>query len=165
MSTITDPTRIALGQFVRDRRLDLGYTQDELADRSGIGQETISSIERGAGSFPRLKTLSKLAQGLSVDLGVLLEILEVQRVVRTASEADDGEEPEAVPAPAVTPPPVVPEPDPQPPAVPSQADFVSRNAIAWASSQLAQAFPTLSQEDAVAVAHLVLHLLGRNSER
>lgn len=142
MSHSTDPARVALGTYVRNRRLDLGLTQEELAERAGLGQETISSIERGTGSFPRLKTLSRLARGLGDDLNVLLEILEVQRVI----------------TPRPPPMPVENSNRDEPARTASDPDV---DALRWTIEQLQDTFGALDRDDAVAVAHLILHLMGR----
>jgi transcriptional regulator with XRE-family HTH domain len=43
-----------------------GLTQTELADRTGLKQETISALECGKVPNPRKLTLDKLARGLGV---------------------------------------------------------------------------------------------------
>ena len=48
------------------RRRELGWTQKELADRSGVGQAEISRIERGTRS-PTIETYSRLAAALKID--------------------------------------------------------------------------------------------------
>jgi transcriptional regulator with XRE-family HTH domain len=52
-----------LGAALRARRLVLGLTQNELSERTGVAQMTISTIETG-GSTPRADILLKLCQGL-----------------------------------------------------------------------------------------------------
>ena len=46
-----------------------GLTQSELAEKSGVPQETISRIERGR-SNPTLGTLEKLAKAMGVEITV-----------------------------------------------------------------------------------------------
>lgn len=36
-----------IGQFIRDRRLELGLTQQQLADKLGITDKAVSKWERG----------------------------------------------------------------------------------------------------------------------
>ncbi len=48
------------------RRRELGWTQKELADRSGVGQAEISRIERGSRS-PTIETYSRLAAALQIE--------------------------------------------------------------------------------------------------
>jgi transcriptional regulator with XRE-family HTH domain len=63
-----------IGSFVRERRQDLGLTQEQLAERVGgsYGQSDISRIERGHIELPRIGTLVKLAESLEVPVGDLL---------------------------------------------------------------------------------------------
>lgn len=63
-----------LGNFVRERRQDLGLTQEEVANRIGgsATQAEISRLERGTISFPRRTRLEGLAAALEVTLGELL---------------------------------------------------------------------------------------------
>ena len=63
-----------LGNYVRERRGDLGLTQEELAARIGgsATQAEISRLERGAIAFPRRQRLEALAAALEVTLGSLL---------------------------------------------------------------------------------------------
>lgn len=54
-----------LGEKVKDRRVDLGLTQQELANQTGIALKTLANIEvRGA--IPRSTTLRKLCTVLGV---------------------------------------------------------------------------------------------------
>jgi DNA-binding XRE family transcriptional regulator len=48
------------------RRRELGWTQQELAERSGVGQAEISRIERGSRS-PTIETYSRLAAALAME--------------------------------------------------------------------------------------------------
>jgi transcriptional regulator with XRE-family HTH domain len=60
-----------LGQRVRAHRLELGLSQEGLADRCDLHRNYISSIERGQVnvSFENLVTLAK---GLAIDVGQLV---------------------------------------------------------------------------------------------
>jgi len=60
-----------LGEQVVQARSEAGLTQEELAAKSGIRQETISRIERGNAS-PSLRTLEALASALGKRLDVRL---------------------------------------------------------------------------------------------
>ncbi len=60
----------AVAQLVNaiyQRRVELGWTQKELADKVGIHQESIARIENG-GVVPRLDTVFKLAIALGMKL-------------------------------------------------------------------------------------------------
>lgn len=71
-----DPMRMneleAVAQLVNaihQRRIELGWTQQELADKVGLHQESIARIENG-GSVPRLDTVLKLAFALGMRLSL-----------------------------------------------------------------------------------------------
>jgi transcriptional regulator with XRE-family HTH domain len=63
-----------LGTFIRNRREQLGLSQQELADRAGHGtkQEHVSRLERGRVTLPRWHRLLALADALEVTPGELL---------------------------------------------------------------------------------------------
>jgi DNA-binding XRE family transcriptional regulator len=60
-----------LGQAVRARRLELGMSQTELAERAGMTQSAVSRLEAG-GTVPTIGVLERLATALSADLVVTL---------------------------------------------------------------------------------------------
>ena len=60
-----------IGLFIRDRRLALGLTQQQLADKLGITDKAVSKWERGLGC-PDVSLLPKLSQVLGVGLEALL---------------------------------------------------------------------------------------------
>ena len=64
----------SLGTFIRERRQDLGLTQDELADRIGgsVRQADISRLEANRVALPRRKRLEAIATALEVSLGEVL---------------------------------------------------------------------------------------------
>jgi transcriptional regulator with XRE-family HTH domain len=64
--------RQQLGLNLRELRLDLGLSQEELAFRSNLHPTHISRLERGMRD-PALATLLKLAHGLEVPPGRLVE--------------------------------------------------------------------------------------------
>lgn len=51
---------------LREARTKAGLTQDELAERSGVDQTTISSLECGRRANPSLNTVMRLAKALGV---------------------------------------------------------------------------------------------------
>lgn len=55
----------AFGKKVAKLRHNKGYTQEQLAEKSGLSVRTIASIEQGR-RFGKLTTLNKLAKGLHV---------------------------------------------------------------------------------------------------
>jgi transcriptional regulator with XRE-family HTH domain len=64
----------SLGTFIRERRQDLGLTQEQLADRIGgsIRQAEVSRLEGGRIALPRRSRLEAIAAALEVSLGELL---------------------------------------------------------------------------------------------
>jgi CheY-like chemotaxis protein len=69
------PITISLGASVRSRRLRLGISQEELAERSGLHRTYIAGIE-GGGRNITLKSIEKLARGLETTVATLLIELE-----------------------------------------------------------------------------------------
>ena len=64
----------SLGDFIRERRQDLGLTQEELAERLGgnVRQSDVSRLESNRVAMPRRERLLQIAQALEVSLGELL---------------------------------------------------------------------------------------------
>ncbi len=60
-----------IGQAVRQRRLDLGLSQVEVATRAGMTQPALSRLESG-GAVPTIPVLERLAVALDADLIVTL---------------------------------------------------------------------------------------------
>lgn len=60
---------IRIGGRLKARRLDLGLTQEELADRSGMSSDIIGRIENGRRSSVRWSTIVALAHAMDVDPG------------------------------------------------------------------------------------------------
>lgn len=63
-----------LGEFIRERRRDLGLTQEQLAERmvSEVRQAEIPRLEHGHVALPRRQRLEDIAQALEVSIGELL---------------------------------------------------------------------------------------------
>ena len=63
-----------LGALIRERRRDLGLTQEQLAERIGEGvrQSDISRLERDQMSLPRRDRLQQIAASLDLSIGDLL---------------------------------------------------------------------------------------------
>jgi len=57
---------VYIGDRLKTLRVRRALTQQELADRAGVGKNTVNRIERNAGE-PHMSTLRKLAKALSVD--------------------------------------------------------------------------------------------------
>lgn len=63
---------MALAQAVYNRRTELGLTQADLAERTGLTQAKISRIE-GSDTVPTLPLLAKLADALEATLNIALD--------------------------------------------------------------------------------------------
>lgn len=50
---------------VKEARLECGFTQEELARKSGVSRATIASLERGALTVTTTETLIKIAKALN----------------------------------------------------------------------------------------------------
>jgi transcriptional regulator with XRE-family HTH domain len=53
-------------ELLRQHRLALGLTQDELAERAGLSGRAISDLERGLKQAPRASTVRLLVRGLGL---------------------------------------------------------------------------------------------------
>lgn len=69
-------TTRAFGQRVRERREELGLSQEAAAVRCGIHWTRLGKVERGQRSL-RLETIVKIADGLAIDAGELVSGLPV----------------------------------------------------------------------------------------
>lgn len=65
----------AFGNAVRERRHELGLSQEELGYRCGLDRTYVSGIERGVRN-PTLKVVWQLADGLEVEASALLRSAE-----------------------------------------------------------------------------------------
>lgn len=74
-----DPAILAaFGRQLRRSRLELGYTQERLAEESGLSARYISDVERGDRNIG-LVNLDRLARALAVSLADLLGRVEADR--------------------------------------------------------------------------------------
>lgn len=64
--------KLRFGTAVKNKRAEMGISQEELADRAGLHRTYISDVERGARN-PSLESIAKLAQALGISLPVLFE--------------------------------------------------------------------------------------------
>ncbi len=82
MSTATAPDAAkpaAVGARIRALREAMGLSLRDLAERSGVGAQTLSQVERGETS-PTLASAAKIAAGLELTLSQLLRLDEGQHV-------------------------------------------------------------------------------------
>lgn len=61
-----------IGKQIKELRKHKGWSQQKLAEESGLSFNTITRIEQGIGNSPTLKTLIKLANVLEVSLDELV---------------------------------------------------------------------------------------------
>lgn len=64
------PLAKIFGNNIRKRRKELYLTQDELAERLGIGQQSLSRIERGV-MAPKFERLEDIANALQCSVSAL----------------------------------------------------------------------------------------------
>ena len=58
-----------IGETIKQRRVLLGLTQQDLADFSGVGLRTIRQIEVGEGN-PSVGTLNRILAALGLELNI-----------------------------------------------------------------------------------------------
>jgi transcriptional regulator with XRE-family HTH domain len=69
-----DENRVALGRAVRDARVRLGMTQNQLSDAAGLARATVQKLERGEGV--RSVSLAKIEKTLGWAAGSSQAILD-----------------------------------------------------------------------------------------
>lgn len=62
--------RIIIGKNVREERKDWGWTQEDLAERTGLTENTIRNIENGI-TNPSMKAIVSIANAFNIDTWVL----------------------------------------------------------------------------------------------
>jgi DNA-binding XRE family transcriptional regulator len=72
---LNETTRV-FGERVRDRRMELGLSQEAAAVRCGIHWTQLGKVERGQRSL-RLETIVKISAGLDIDAGQLVSGLPI----------------------------------------------------------------------------------------
>lgn len=60
-----------MGKKLKKCRIDREMTQEELAQRSGVSRQTISTIENDGADAATTKTLAKIAAALGTTVGEL----------------------------------------------------------------------------------------------
>jgi len=63
----SDNLRSSFGRAVRERRLELGLTQEELAHESGLNRSYITDVERGARNVA-LVNVARLVHALDMTI-------------------------------------------------------------------------------------------------
>jgi len=78
MATVHSPATEAFGARVRARRLELGKSQEKLAQDCGLHWTFVGQVERGRRNLSLINIL-KIAEGLEVDAGALVSGLRASR--------------------------------------------------------------------------------------
>jgi two-component system, response regulator len=73
--TVTKTFQARFGSVVRSQRLSAGFSQEELAHRSGLHRTYVTDVERGARN-PSLNSIKKLSGALGVSLSDLFRLVE-----------------------------------------------------------------------------------------
>lgn len=60
-----------MGYRIKDRRLELHMTQEELSEKSGVSRQTISSLETNDEYSVSTKTLTRIASALDTTVSSL----------------------------------------------------------------------------------------------
>lgn len=63
---------VIIGFLIKQKRIELGLSQDELAKKVGIDQSDLSKIEKGNAN-PSIKTIHKVVSGLDSKLNVSIQ--------------------------------------------------------------------------------------------
>lgn len=80
-----------VGAAVRHHRKQRGLTQEELAERAGIAATSVVRLENGEIKAPRMNTLYKLSEALSLDPAVLVQF--VSKIKPPSSSEREAYEP------------------------------------------------------------------------
>ena len=67
----TSPATLTLGERLRARRSEVGWTQEQLAERAGVHWTYVGQVERGERNIS-LRNILKLADALTIDPGELV---------------------------------------------------------------------------------------------
>ncbi len=80
---------VAFGERLRELRAERGVSQDQLAHRTGIHATAIGRFERGVRE-PRLRSILRLADGLGIKPGRLVDDLGERRLTPEEFEEHFG---------------------------------------------------------------------------
>lgn len=65
---------MSIGEFIKEKRLDVGLMQYELAEKCGITIQAMNFIEKGRNN-PSIATLRKLAEVLGINYFELRQVM------------------------------------------------------------------------------------------
>ena len=71
-SKYDDIDTVVLGYKIKQKRIELKMSQEELAEKIGIDQSDLSKIEKGSAN-PSIKMLSRIANGLKSKASITIE--------------------------------------------------------------------------------------------
>lgn len=77
MPGVMKDIQTSFGEAIRDARVNLGYSQEELADLCGMHRTYISDIERGLRNIS-LENIERLSVALNIPLSILFTQIEVE---------------------------------------------------------------------------------------
>jgi transcriptional regulator with XRE-family HTH domain len=76
-----EPMLVAMGKFIRQRRIAMGLSQEELAARAGLHRTYISDVERGIRNLT-IGAAWFVAHGLGVDFKEMINALDSQEATK-----------------------------------------------------------------------------------
>jgi len=65
---------MSIGNYIREKRLDVGLMQKELAEKCGLTHQAINFIEKGRNK-PSIVTLRKIAEVLGINYFELRQVM------------------------------------------------------------------------------------------
>lgn len=65
---------MTIGEYIKEKRLDVGLMQKELAAKCGLTQQAINFIEKGRNK-PSIATMHKIAEVLGVNYFELRQVM------------------------------------------------------------------------------------------
>ena len=89
-----EPMLVALGKYIRQKRVSLGLSQEELAARAGLHRTYISDVERGIRNLT-IGAAWFVAHGLGVNFKEMISALEVHEEVREETHKQEQTNPPA----------------------------------------------------------------------
>jgi transcriptional regulator with XRE-family HTH domain len=76
---------------MKELRHERGWTQEEAAEKCGIGQKLFQLYELGIKRNPGLITLDKIARGFGIDVSELLAVRQSPKAKKTTSAKPKNE--------------------------------------------------------------------------
>jgi y4mF family transcriptional regulator len=86
---MTEPLAAILAGAVRTRRLDLGLTQQDLADMAGVSERFVRFVEQGKPSV-QLDSLTAVLETLGLELQLATRTSQAARTLSTAADSQES---------------------------------------------------------------------------